>query len=84
MENLINSIQVKSIRYYKTNRGLVGYDSEITLKGTKEIIGYIRNDGNGGGTYLEQNLEMMKKFKKYRDLDEFDLEEVLNIYENIH
>ena len=40
-------LQVSSIRYFKTNRGL-GYQAKTNLDSI-----YINNDGMGGGTYID-------------------------------
>ena len=66
------TITVKSVRYFKTSRG-VGYEAK-TDKGS------IWNDGNGGHTYFEA------KYPKYynRDfehLSEIDLERCIDLYE---
>ena len=66
-------LQVTSIRYFKTNRG-VGYEAK-----TKTKIGNIRysiwNDGNGGATYFDAPYKIAQHYT------ERELEEFLNVYE---
>ena len=66
-----NILKVKSIRYFKTNRGL-GYEA-------KTQYGSIWNDGNGGETYFEP----LNSKLSYRNMNEWDLEEVIDKYENV-
>ena len=69
-----NSMKVKSIRYFKTNHG-VGYEA-------KTGSGSILNDGDGGPTYFIGNTPEANK--KYRDLSEWDLEALIDIYEGVN
>jgi len=70
--NLADQLAIKSIRYFNTRRGL-GYEA-------KTQCGSIWNDGNGGGTYF---VNSEKEHKKYRSINEFDLEKVIDKwYEN--
>tara|TARA_Y100000361_G_scaffold36289_1_gene30862 strand:- start:802 stop:1026 length:225 start_codon:yes stop_codon:yes gene_type:complete len=66
------NLKVRSIRYFKTNRG-VGYQAKTNLKGVE-----IANDGIGGCTYL---LGKYKDIKPFENLSEWELEELLNTYE---
>ena len=72
-------IQVKSVRYFETNRGL-GYEA-------KTQYGSIWNDGNGGETYFEplsmSNGKVKKECVEYRNLSENQLEKLIVIYENV-
>lgn len=74
-----NKLKVKSIRYFETNRGL-GYEA-------KTQYGSIWNDGNGGGTYFDPLCMPSGKVKKecseYRNINEWDLEKVIDIYESV-
>ena len=74
-----NILKVKSIRYFETNSGL-GYEA-------KTQYGFIWNDGNGGETYFEPlsipNGKVKKECAKYRNMNELDLEEVIDKYENV-
>jgi hypothetical protein len=67
-------MRVKSIRYFKTRRGL-GYEAK-TEKGS------IWNDGNGGGTYFEADYPKYKKIQ-FSHLTESDLEKMIDIYEGV-
>ena len=71
---MMDLLKVKSIRYFKTNRG-VGYQAKTNLKGVE-----ILNDGQGGETYIETQTPKRENKKLY-DLSEWDLEELLNKYE---
>ena len=64
-------MKVKSIRYFETNRG-VGYEA-------KTGSGSILNDGDGGPTYFVGNTPEDQKF--YSNLSEWDLEELLDVFE---
>jgi hypothetical protein len=67
-------IKVKSIRYFKTNRG-VGYQAKTNIKGAT-----IWNDGNGGETYLQTETPKRENKELYK-LTEWDLERLLDVYE---
>ena len=66
------NMKVKEINYFKTNRGYVGY------KATTDY-GSILNDGDGGPTYFVGNTPEDQKF--YSNLSEWDLEELLDVFE---
>ena len=67
-------LEVSSIRYFETNRG-VGYQAKTNLKGVE-----ILNDGQGGETYLETQTPKRENKELY-ELSEWDLENILNVYE---
>lgn len=64
-------MKVTSVRYFTTNRG-VGYQCQTNIKGIE-----IWNDGMGGATYIDGNLN--KLIKKYT---EWELEDLIDNYEN--
>ncbi len=66
-------LKVTSVRYYETRRG-TGYQ----CKTNKENV-EIWNDGNGGGTYLNNN----NMNDDYHHLTESQLEELIDKYEEI-
>ena len=66
-------MEVKSIRYFETNRGL-GYEAK-TDKGS------IWNDGNGGDTYFEPDYNKGYKRSQFNHLSESDLEKLIDVYE---
>jgi len=63
----MSDVIVKGIRYFETRRGL-GYE-------VKTNQGTIWNDGQGGGTYVED--------WKGKDYDECELENILDEYEGV-
>ena len=63
-------LQVTSIRYYNTSRG-VGYECKTNVPGLLVI-----NQGNGGATYLTG-----KGSNEFFDYTEFDLEDLIDKYE---
>ena len=65
-------MKVKSVRYFKTRRGL-GYEAK-TDKGT------IWNDGNGGGTYFDPD---QGHRSDYQHLTESDLEAYIDVFEEV-
>ncbi len=67
----MEKLKVTSIRYFETRRGL-GYECRTNTKGIS-----IWNDGQGGGTYLDNN----NMNDDYHHLTEFQLEEVIDEYE---
>ena len=67
-------LKVISVRYFNTRRGL-GY--EATTNKTNVIIW---NDGNGGGTYL--NNDNMND--DYHHLTEDQLESLIDVYEGLN
>ncbi len=69
-------LEVISVRYYETRRGL-GYECKTNYKGIS-----IWNDGHGGQTYLNFDLRD-KSFnpKDYEEMTEGSLEELINDYE---
>ena len=64
-------MKVTSVRYFETNKG-IGYQCKTNIKGIE-----ICNDGNGGATYIDGNLN--KLIQKYT---EWDLEDLIDQYEN--
>jgi len=73
MENILaNELVIKSIRYFETRRGL-GYEA-------KTKYGSIWNDGMGGGTYFYHT---KKEYSKYRGINEWDLEKIIDKFEGI-
>jgi len=71
-------LQVSSIRYFKTNRGL-GYQAKTNHEGVE-----IHNDGQGGETYLFGQYSLIKPFDNLKvngRENEWALEELLNLYE---
>ena len=72
-------MKVIKIRYFETNRGL-GYEA-------KTDCGSIWNDGGGGGTYFNpicnKDGSVPEKYRKYRELSEWELEKILDEYEGI-
>ena len=71
---MVNLLKVKSIRYFKTNRGL-GYQAKTNIKGIE-----ILNDGQGGGTYLEGKYSKLLSLN-LEEKTERELEHLLNLYE---
>jgi len=69
-----NSLKVTNVRYFETNKGL-GYECKTSVKDL-----YICNDGNGGGTYISSATKLAKP---YQTLSEWDLEGLINKYENV-
>tara|TARA_Y100000401_G_scaffold73746_1_gene59724 strand:- start:437 stop:646 length:210 start_codon:yes stop_codon:yes gene_type:complete len=67
------NLQVKSIRYFKTNRG-VGYQAKTNIKGVE-----ICNNGDGGATYLDGS---WVDIKPYYNIDEFELEALVDKHES--
>jgi|TARA_Y100000817_G_scaffold312946_1_gene307907 hypothetical protein len=70
----VSIMNVKNVRYFKTNRGL-GYEAK-TDKGS------IWNDGNGGPTYFEANYPKYHN-KDFIHLSETDLEVMIDKYEKV-
>jgi hypothetical protein len=68
------NLQVNSIRYFKTNRGL-GYQAKTNIKGIE-----ILNDGQGGGTYLEGKYSKLLALN-LEEKTERELERMLDVYE---
>tara|TARA_B100000519_G_C14261030_1_gene448043 strand:+ start:3184 stop:3432 length:249 start_codon:yes stop_codon:yes gene_type:complete len=78
MKNNTIDLQVKGITYFKTNRG-VGYNCLTNI----EHI-HILNDGVGGETYLYNYGEKYKILNKLEtQYDEFQLESLIDKYENV-
>jgi hypothetical protein len=72
----MTDLRVTSIRTYNTRRG-VGYECKTNFKGVS-----IWNDGNGGQTYLNFDLrDESFNPKKYEELSEWDLEDLITKYE---
>ena len=74
MEN--TTLRITKVRYFKTRRG-VGYECNTNREGVK-----VWNDGQGGETYLETQTPKRENEKLY-ELSEWDLEKLIDIYENI-
>jgi len=68
-------LKVKSIRYFETNKGLVGYQCKTNIDGVE-----ICNDGMGGATYLDGAFKYTKNFEH---LSEWQLEELIDEYERL-
>lgn len=68
-------LKVKSIRYFETNKGLVGYQCKTDINGVE-----ICNDGMGGATYLDGAFKYTKDFEH---LSEWQLEELIDEYEGL-
>ena len=70
-------MKVKSIRYFKTRRGL-GYEAK-TDKGS------IWNDGSGGCTYFEPDDKTISsaEYTNLLKLTENELEHLIDIYEGV-
>jgi len=68
-------LKVKSIRYFETNKGLVGYQCKTNIDGVE-----ICNDGMGGATYLDGAFKYTKNFEH---LSEWQLEELIDEYEGL-
>ena len=68
-------LKVKSIRYFETNKGLVGYQCKTDINGVE-----ICNDGMGGATYLDGAFKYTKNFEH---LSEWQLEELIDEYEGL-
>ena len=66
-------MKVTSVRYFETNRGL-GYQCKTDIQGIQ-----ICNDGTGGATYLDGAFKYTKNFDH---LSEWDLEDLIDQYEN--
>ncbi len=70
------NLKVKSIRYFRTNRG-IGYRAKTNRKGVE-----ILNDGNGGATYLQGiGIGETAILYSYSHLTERQLESMLDTYE---
>ena len=67
-------MKVKSVRYFKTNRG-TGYEAK-TDKGS------IFNDGQGGCTYFRADSTKCNP-SDYHKLSEWDLEAVIDRFEGV-
>jgi len=68
-------LKVTSIRYFETNKGLVGYQCKTNIDGVE-----ICNDGMGGATYLDGAFKYTKNFEH---LSEWQLEELIDEYEGL-
>lgn len=69
------NLEVSSIRYFETNRG-IGYQAKTNVKGV-----LILNDGQGGETYLATQTPKRENKELY-ELSEWDLELLLIAWEN--
>lgn len=73
-------LQVKSVRYFETRRGL-GYECKTNVRGIS-----IWNDGNGGQTFVDgneytQDYSVVHKYNAEYSADQ--LEQLIDKYENI-
>ena len=66
-------MKVTSVRYFETNKG-IGYQCKTNIEGIQ-----ICNDGVGGATYLDGAFKYTKNFDH---LSEWDLEDLIDQYEN--
>ena len=66
-------MKVTSVRYFETNKG-IGYQCKTNIRGIQ-----ICNDGVGGATYLDGAFKYTKNFDH---LSEWDLEDLIDQYEN--
>lgn len=73
----MKKLQVTSVRYFETNRGL-GYQAKTNVP-TVEIW----NDGHGGCTYLEGSATNVAPYKQLDWDNEDQLEELIDHYEGI-
>ncbi len=75
----MKDLQVKSVRYFKTRRGL-GYECRTNLKSIS-----IWNNGTGGPTFIDGN-EYTKDYRlvrKYSEVyNEYALEKLIDDYES--
>ena len=72
----MQNLKVTSIKYFSTRRGL-SYECKTNLKGIS-----IWNDGQGGGTYLNNdNNPNPYKSNDFNHLTESKLEELIDEYE---
>ena len=67
-------LKVISVKYNKTRRG-ISYTAKTNIKGV-EIV----NDGMGGATFLDGE---WSKVKPYYNIDEFELDSLIDNFENI-
>lgn len=74
MDMTKNHLQITSVRYFETRRG-VGYECTTNIDGIK-----VWNDGMGGDTYIEP-CKKARKMNLY-DISEFDLEKLIDKYES--
>tara|TARA_Y100001973_G_C5166444_1_gene316465 strand:+ start:539 stop:769 length:231 start_codon:yes stop_codon:yes gene_type:complete len=72
---MTKKLNVTNVRYFKTVKGMVGYECQTNVNGLS-----ICNDGNGGATFLQGDWEDIKPFYH---LDEFQLEMLINNYERL-
>lgn len=70
----MTDLQVTSVRYFETRRG-IGYECETNIR---DVV--IWNDGDGGPTFIQPCIEA-KKLKLYK-LSEEHLESLIDNYEN--
>ena len=66
------TLKITKVRYFKTRRG-VGYECNTNHQGVK-----VWNDGQGGETYITET----NPSRHYDYLNEWDLEQLIDIYEN--
>ena len=73
-QNVKNTtLKITKVRYFKTRRG-VGYECNTNHQDVK-----VWNDGQGGETYITEK----NPSRLYDNLNEWDLEKLIDIYENI-
>jgi hypothetical protein len=68
-----NDLKVTGVRYYDTRRG-IGYECTTNIDGVR-----IWNDGMGGITFIEGTWSLIKS---YQHLNDNDLENLIDAYEN--
>ena len=68
------ALEVTSVRYYETRRGL-GYQCTTNVNGVE-----IWNDGNGGGTYIAPHHPYTKP---YNHMTEEEMENLIDKYEEM-
>ena len=69
----MTNLEVTGVRYQDTRRGV----SYVCTTNAPNVL--ICNDGHGGATFIERHIDA----KAYQHLNEFQLEELINKFENI-
>tara|TARA_Y100001963_G_scaffold159871_1_gene265881 strand:- start:7294 stop:7533 length:240 start_codon:yes stop_codon:yes gene_type:complete len=69
----MTNLEVTGVRYQDTRRGV----SYVCTTNVPNVL--ICNDGQGGATFIEGHIDA----KPYQHLNEFQLEELINKFENI-
>jgi hypothetical protein len=74
----MKDLKVTKVQYFQTLNG-IAYKCQTNISNLE-----IRNDGNGGATYLHQTQKVLK-FHKYRAAySEMDLELLIDKYEGVN